>query len=73
MDPAAPIPNYDNPESIGYRLVIVAVVFPVLALCFLVPRLYTASHIIRKWHPDDCEISLHTNHTPTQFADLGDG
>ncbi|KAK4652873.1 hypothetical protein QC762_503260 [Podospora pseudocomata] len=53
MDPAAPIPNYDNPESIGYRLITVAVVFPVLALCFLVPRLYTASHIIRKWHPDD--------------------
>ncbi|KAK4203457.1 hypothetical protein QBC40DRAFT_24205 [Triangularia verruculosa] len=53
MDSPPPIPNYENPESIGYRLVIVAVLFPVLALCFLVPRLYTASSIIRKWHPDD--------------------
>ncbi|KAK0663428.1 hypothetical protein QBC41DRAFT_368100 [Cercophora samala] len=58
MDSPPPIPNYENPESIGYRLVIVAVVFPVLALCFLVPRLYTASSIIRKWHPDDFANSI---------------
>jgi len=49
--------NFDNPDSIGYRLVIVSVVFPVLAVCFLIPRLYAAVYIIRKWHPDDCKNS----------------
>ncbi|KAK4177388.1 hypothetical protein QBC36DRAFT_211791 [Triangularia setosa] len=51
--PPGVTPNFENGESIGYRLVIVSVVFPVLALCFLLPRLYTASYILRKWHPDD--------------------
>ncbi|KAK0721237.1 hypothetical protein B0T21DRAFT_386173 [Apiosordaria backusii] len=51
--PPGVTPNFEDGESIGYQLVIVAVVFPVLALCFLVPRLYTASYILRKWHPDD--------------------
>jgi hypothetical protein len=58
--PAAPpppgvTPNFDNPAWIGYRLITVSVVFPVFALFFLVPRLYSAGAIIRKWHPDDCK------------------
>ncbi len=54
--PDGVIPNFENPESIGYQLVIVAVVFPVLSLCFLVPRLYSAGVIMRKWHADDCKL-----------------
>lgn len=53
--PPGVTPNFENPESISYRLVIVAVVFPLLALCFLIPRLYSATFIIRKWHHDDCK------------------
>ena len=52
--PSGVTPNFDNPESIGYRLIVVAVVFPVLALCFLLPRLYSATFILKKWRPDDC-------------------
>ncbi|KAL1840772.1 hypothetical protein VTJ49DRAFT_7727 [Mycothermus thermophilus] len=61
--PAAPppegvTPNFENPEWIGYRLIIVAVVFPVLASCFLVPRLWSAAFIIKRWHPDDYLICV---------------
>jgi hypothetical protein len=63
--PAAPpppgvTPNFDNPAWIGYRLIIVSVVFPVFGLFFLIPRLYSAGAIIRKWHPDDCETRTET-------------
>ncbi|KAK3385343.1 hypothetical protein B0H63DRAFT_181798 [Podospora didyma] len=51
--PEGVTPNFTNPESIAYRLIIVAVVFPVLSLCFLIPRLYTANFILRRWHADD--------------------
>ncbi len=54
--PEGVTPNFENPEWIGYRLVIVSVVFPVLSLCFLIPRLYAAGFILRKWHTDDCEV-----------------
>jgi hypothetical protein len=53
--PPGVTPNFENPESIGYRLVIVAVVFSVLSLSFLIPRLYSAGFILRKWHADDCK------------------
>lgn len=53
--PLGVTPNFENPEWIGYRLIIVSAVFPVLSLCFLIPRLYSAAFIIRKWHNDDCK------------------
>ena len=58
--PLGVVPNFENPESIGYRLVIVSVVFPVPSLCFLIPRLYVAGVILRKWHTDDCKV-FHRN------------
>ncbi|GAB1317874.1 Satratoxin biosynthesis SC1 cluster protein 4 [Madurella fahalii] len=56
--PPGVTPNFEDPESISYQLTIVGVVFPVLALCFLIPRLYSAAFIIRKWHPDDYLIVI---------------
>jgi hypothetical protein len=49
-------PGLEEPEWIGYRLIIVSVVFLVMSVVFLVPRLYSASFIIKKWHPDDCKL-----------------
>ncbi|KAK3348984.1 hypothetical protein B0T25DRAFT_569643 [Lasiosphaeria hispida] len=46
-------PSATADETIAYRLIIVAVLFPVLALVFLVLRLFSATCIIRKWHLDD--------------------
>jgi hypothetical protein len=54
--PGGVTPNFENPDWIGYRLIIVSAVFPVVALSFLLPRLYSAAFIIRKWHPDDCKV-----------------
>lgn len=58
--PPGVIPAFDNPESIGYRLVIVASVFPAVTGLFLFLRLYTAAFILRKWHIDDCAFTLST-------------
>ena len=49
-------PSGEEPEWIGYRLIIVSVVFLVMSVVFLVPRLYSAAFIIKKWHPDDCKL-----------------
>ncbi|KAK3292996.1 uncharacterized protein B0H64DRAFT_403278 [Chaetomium fimeti] len=61
--PAAPPPpnvepNFEHPESSSHQLIIVSVVFPVLSFFFLIPRLYSATFIIRKWHPDDYLICI---------------
>ncbi|AEO59732.1 hypothetical protein MYCTH_2308231 [Thermothelomyces thermophilus ATCC 42464] len=61
--PAAPpppgvTPNFENPESSSHQLIIVSVVFPVFSFFFLIPRLYLASFILRKWHTDDYLICV---------------
>ncbi|KAL2186503.1 hypothetical protein L209DRAFT_755200 [Thermothelomyces heterothallicus CBS 203.75] len=61
--PAAPpppgvTPNFENPESSSHQLIIVSVVFPVFSFFFLIPRLYSASFILRKWHTDDYLICV---------------
>lgn len=55
--PPGVTPNFEEPEWIGYRLIIVSVVFLVMSVVFLVPRLYSAAFIIKKWHPDDCKTT----------------
>ncbi|KAK3312802.1 hypothetical protein B0H66DRAFT_380906 [Apodospora peruviana] len=51
--PPGVIPNLDNPENIGYQLVIIASVFPAITGVFLLLRLYTAAFILKRWHVDD--------------------
>lgn len=55
MPPPGVTPNLENPESIGYRIIIVAAVFPAITGVFLCIRLYTAQFILKRWHTDDCE------------------
>ncbi|GAB1317805.1 Rhodopsin domain-containing protein [Madurella fahalii] len=45
--------NFTNPESIGHKMVAVAISLPVITGCFLGLRLYTANVIIKRWHRDD--------------------
>lgn len=68
--PPGVTPDFEHHDWIGYRLIIVAVVFPVLSLCFLIPRLYSAAFIIRKWHPDDCKTH-HWSLSRVSLADSG--
>jgi hypothetical protein len=49
-------PNFKNPESKVHRIIIVAVVFPVLCLPFLSARLWSAAFVIKRWHYDDCKL-----------------
>jgi hypothetical protein len=51
--PLGVTPNFTNPESIGYQIVIAAVVCPVFAIAICLLRLYTARNIIKRFHPDD--------------------
>jgi hypothetical protein len=48
-------PNFDNPESIAYRVIVAAVLGPVIAtpLCFV--RLYTRRYISQNPGLDDCK------------------
>ncbi|KAF4624782.1 hypothetical protein G7Y89_g13387 [Cudoniella acicularis] len=50
--------NFTDPESIGYRVIIPAVVFPVLAIPFLLARLYAKYFLIKHLHIDDYSIIL---------------
>lgn len=56
--PPGETPNFIDPESIGYRLTIVAVVFAVVTGIFVTLRLFTAAFILRRWHVDDCKLDL---------------
>lgn len=53
--PPGVTPNFDHPESIGYRLAITLAVFLVLATCVLLLRLYTRYFIINIIGADDCK------------------
>jgi len=52
--PPGVTPNFANPKSIGYQIIIVAVVCPIFTIAICLLRLYTAHNII-KFHLDDCE------------------
>lgn len=55
--PPGVIPNFTNPQSIGYRLIIAAVIFPAIALIFLSLRIYTKRWILKQLLLDDCKLS----------------
>jgi len=52
--PPGVTPNFDNPESKAYQVIIASVVSPAIALVFLLLRLYTKRYIIGKLNIDDC-------------------
>ncbi|KAH6676001.1 hypothetical protein B0J14DRAFT_587792 [Halenospora varia] len=56
--PEGTTPNFIDPESIGYRVVIAAVFFPVFAILFLLARLYARYFLIKHLHLDDYSIIL---------------
>ena len=48
--------NLTNPESIGWQLILASVLCPVVALGFVLVRMYTARFIVQKMNLDDCEF-----------------
>lgn len=65
--PPGVIPNFTNPDSIAYQLIIVAAICPAVALVFLGLRLYTKLRILKQLLLDDCK-SVHA--LGTQPADI---
>ncbi|KAH8652703.1 hypothetical protein BGZ60DRAFT_420066 [Tricladium varicosporioides] len=56
--PSGVTPNFTNPDSIAYRLIIIAVVFPALSLTLLSARLYTKHFLVRSVDLADYSIVL---------------
>jgi hypothetical protein len=53
--PPGIVPNFTNPESAAYRLIVGTIVCPAITLVFLLLRLYTKRYILKKLLLDDCE------------------
>ncbi len=55
--PPGVTPNFENPESIGYQVIIAAFVCPAVAVLFVAMRLYTKKFIFNRFDLDDCKWS----------------
>lgn len=53
--PPGVIPNFENPDFHGQKIIIVGIIFPVLTIPFLVARLYAKGFLIKRFHLDDCK------------------
>ena len=53
--PPGVIANFDSPESIAHRVIIIAVLGAVIAIPVCLVRLYTKRAILRTFGWDDCE------------------
>ncbi|XPS91107.1 hypothetical protein M3J09_000530 [Ascochyta lentis] len=58
--PPGVVPNFDDPESIAHRVIIVSVLGAVITLPICVVRLYTKQQILRNFGWDDYSIMLAT-------------
>lgn len=47
-------PNFTNPDSIGYRIITIAVAFSIVTISLSFLRLYTKRYIVGAVHTDDC-------------------
>jgi hypothetical protein len=58
--PAPPgvIANFDNPESIAHRVIIISALGAVIAIPICLVRLYTKRAILRTFGWDDCKLLL---------------
>ena len=52
--PPGATPNFANPESVGYRIIVVSMLFPAITIPITLLRLYTKRYILRVVHADDC-------------------
>jgi hypothetical protein len=50
--------NFTNPEYIGAQLGVTAILYPALAIPFLLIRLYTKRFLVKRVHLDDCKRSF---------------
>lgn len=56
--PPGVTPNFTNPDSMAWRLIVASVLCPVFATLFCLLRFYTARFVVRKIFRDDCKFPL---------------
>lgn len=56
--PPGVVPNFDNPESIAHRVIIISVLGAVIGIPLCLIRLYTKRRILRNFGWDDCKKFL---------------
>lgn len=57
VPPPGVVPNFVNPHKNSPTLIAVGSVSLALMVCFVAVRIYTKVVIVRKFSPDDCELS----------------
>ena len=57
VPPPGVVPNFVNPHRNSLTLIVVGSVSVALMMCFVAVRIYTKVAIVRKYSPDDCELS----------------
>jgi hypothetical protein len=56
--PPGVTPNFHNPESIAYRVIVASVLGPVVAIPLCILRLYSKRYVLRNTGYDDCEYDV---------------
>ena len=56
--PPGIVPNYVDPPSIGYAVLVVATISMILATIMLALRVFTKLYLIKAWNLEDCIASF---------------
>lgn len=67
--PPGVTPNFVNPESIAWQLILASCLGPALAIPIVAVRFYTAARILKQYHLDDCEFDAHFAQAGNLLAD----
>ena len=57
IPPPGVVPNFASPHTSGPTLIAVGSVSVAIMMCSVAVRIYTKVVIVRKYSPDDCELS----------------
>lgn len=75
--PPGTVVNFDNPESIAHRVIVISVLGAVIAIPICLVRLYTKRTILRNFGWDDCEqltrMMGDTTDEPSRLDRAGNG
>lgn len=54
LAPPGVVPNYINPSSLAYQVIVTSMVLIVFSITFVVVRLLVKWRVVKKWGLDDC-------------------
>lgn len=56
--PPGTLSNFENPESNGHYVTIIASIFLVIESVFFIAKIYARGFLVRKWLWDDCMYTV---------------